>query len=153
MRMLSQNKSTVKQAAIRILSRRSYSEREIWQRLKAQGFLEDSINEVISYLKERGYLDDTALCTMLIDKLTSSLNYSLKGIVIKAKQRGIPDLIISDCIKNYEKSFEFEAALKLAEKRYKNYDSTQQIKVGRYLTYKGFSSNTIMKVIEKLNLQ
>lgn len=150
MKMLQQNRCTAKQAALRMLSRKSYSEQEVRQRLQAQGFVEDSIDEVISLLKERGYLDDTALCAMLFAKLSTSSKYSLKIIIIKLKQRGIIDSIINDCIKDYQKLTEFETALKIVTKRYGKYDSCDQVKVSRYLTYKGFSANTITKVLEKL---
>lgn len=149
--MLQQNKQSIKQAALRLLNRRGYSEKELRQKLQTQGFDDDSIYIVITFLQERGYLDDAALCAMLIDKLTASRKYSLNAIIMKLKQRGIPDSIISDHIKDCEKSFEFEAAFKIVSKRYASYNKSEQIKVSRYLMYKGFSGNTIMKVIEKLN--
>jgi Uncharacterized protein conserved in bacteria len=148
--MLSSNKQEAQKTAIRMLNFRAYSEGEIREKLNARGFASDEIDEVIHYLNDRGYLDDVALCNNLVDTYCKSNKYSFRMIVIKLKQRGIAEMIIHEALRYYDCSLESIAALKIIDKRFKQFDPSEKVKICRYLARRGFSAITISNVTRNL---
>ncbi|NLP41841.1 MAG: regulatory protein RecX [Veillonellaceae bacterium] len=148
--MLSQNSQAVRLAAIRMLNLRAYSEKEVRHKLFLKGFDVALIDEVISYLLNNGYINDKVLCECLFDNLCKSSKYSLNFIVMKLKQRGIPEVIIRDIIKEYDFSSEAEVALKIARKRFKQAKTIDKVRISRYLAGRGFSASSITSVIINL---
>ncbi|MPN01499.1 Regulatory protein RecX [bioreactor metagenome] len=148
--MLSPNKQAARQAAIRILNFRAYSEKEVRHKLSLYGFDVTIIDEVINYLLNNNYINDKVLCDCLFDNFCRSNKYSLKFIIMKLKQRGIPEVIIHEVIKRYDFSSEAEAALKIAKKRFKQAEKTDKIRVSKYLAGRGFSASSITSVIYNL---
>lgn len=140
--------SDLLQTAYEILSRRAYSERELRQKLLQKGFDEDQINEVICYLSERGYLNDTALCGMLVRKYTNCGKYGKRAIMNKILQRGIPSDIVQSNIEMHNFR-ELSNAIQLIEKVFnKESKPFDKAKTGRFLINRGFSYSTIQQAFE-----
>lgn len=148
--MLPLNKQTARQAAIRMLNLRAYSEKEVRHKLSLDGFDVIIIDEAINYLINNNYINDKALCDCIFDNFCRSNKYSLKLIIMKLKQRGIPEIIIRNVIKRYDLSSEAEVALKIAKKRFKQIEITDKIRVSKYLANRGFSASSITHVIYNL---
>lgn len=136
--------------AIRILSARSYSENEIRERLSTHGFDLEAINTTVSYLTDRGYLNDMDLCQSLVTKLQKSNKYSIRAIAAKLKQRGLKPDIIQDCLCQIEPQSELSIAMRLVKARYKNLSITDYAKVARFLANRGFSNTTTSRIMEQL---
>lgn len=148
--MLLSNRQEAQKVAIRMLNFRAYSECEIREKLNARGFGSYEVDEVIHYLNDRGYLDDVALCNNMVDTYCKSNKYSFRMIVIKLKQRGIAEMIIHEALRDYDCSLESTAALKIMNKRFKQVDASEKVKICRYLSRKGFSAITISNVTRNL---
>lgn len=138
--------------ALRFLSIRPRSEKEIQDYLKKKQVDLLTSQKIIDKLKENKFLDDFEFAKWWIDQRTRIKPRASKLIKFELKQKGISDEII----KNSELKIEndFENALVLAKKRmqrYKNH-TPQKIyeKMGRFLSSKGFDYHIIKKVIEKV---
>lgn len=142
--------SDLLQTAYAILSRRAYSEWELRQKLLQKGFDKEQMNEVIGYLAERGYLNDAALCNMLVRKYMNCGKYGKKAIVNKVLQRGVSGDIIQNtmAMHNFD---ELSQAIHLIEKVFnKESKSFDKAKTGRFLMNRGFSYSTVQQVFEYL---
>lgn len=145
------NSHDIQQVAMRILARRACSNEELSQKLCAKGYQSEAINEVINCFVERGYLNDAALCHMLFTKYYQSGRYGLKMIILKLKQRGLSESIIAEVIGKNDVSDEWQLALKAVQRHFKDQDTLESLKVGRFLMAKGFSSAIITKVLQELH--
>ncbi len=151
--------------ALKFLSYRPRSEKEIRDNLKGKRYkkhgtsgteINDSvIEQIINKLKEQKFLNDEEFAKWWIE---SRLNYkprALRLIKIELKQKGISDDIIESLIHDSESLIhnDLEMAKRLAEKKIKRYKDLpkQEIyqKLGRFLSSKGFSWDTIKKAIEE----
>ncbi|MDF2570703.1 MAG: recX [Sporomusa sp.] len=140
----------IAEAAVRFLKFRAYSQYELRQKLLNQNYDELSINEAIEYVTKRGYLDDAALCDMLLAKYAELNKYSLKEAFIRLRNRGLPAALINLKLADWDEEFEYHAALKLALKHYSGDESQDMHKVIRRLSTKGFKGSTVSKVLAHL---
>lgn len=141
---------TAWQLALRILARRSYSEQEMRQKLAAKGYTATVIDQVAVSLLERGYLNDLVLCRLVFEQYYRSGKYGLRNIVIKLKQRGLSDQVISEIIETYDSALEWQRALIIVRKRFKVPEVMDKRRIGQLLTRRGFSFDTINRVFEEI---
>ncbi|BBB93107.1 MAG TPA: regulatory protein RecX [Methylomusa anaerophila] len=142
--------------AVRWLAGKSYSVQELCHRLKKGGYTQEDIDKIVNHLSKRGYLNDAALCDLLLNKYYVNGNYSLRGAVARVKQRGIPDIYITAAVKRFDMDIadidieyiEYKHALRLVEKKLKH--ASDLSKVCRYLAAKGFTRATIVRVLTEL---
>jgi len=123
-----EQENKAKLEAFKLLSRRDYSEKEIVQKLLKKGFEKSTIENVVNYLKEEGYIDDKELGERLkeiaIEKGKS--NVSLKK---KLYSKGICNIELSY-------SEEIESAKNLLRRKYKGDKNFKQIV--KFLLNRGF---------------
>lgn len=139
--------------ALKLLSYRQRSEKEIYNSLKRKGYDENIIEDVINYCKEKEYLDDYEFAeTFVRDKI----NFSKLGperIRYELKLKGISDDIINRVLR-INKDDQFETALELGEKRlrlYKNDSKDAKYrKLSNFLQRKGYPYDIISKVLKEL---
>lgn len=145
------NRREVLPEAVRLLARRDYSEHELCCRLKAKGYDEPAIGEAVRRLKERGYLNEAALCHALYRKWVSGGKVGLKAIVYKLKQRGISENIIQEMTVEYDLDEEQERALVLIKKKFGELDlGGQKQKIARFLIGKGFTDSIIARILDQI---
>jgi regulatory protein len=144
------NHNEIWQCSLHIIGRRSHSEHELQQKLRYKKYSYDNIENVIFRLKEYGYINDTELAKNLFNKYLQANKYSLKQILYKLKQRGLPDAIIHNLINGYDDIEEWQLALKIVKTHFKILDDTTKEKIYRYLATKGFSSTSITKVLDHI---
>lgn len=122
--------------SLKILSTSIKTEKEIKDRLKKRGYLDEIIYEVVEKIKEYGFISDSEYAL----KYTASYSNRKGKNLIKAelKKKGVSDEDISNALSEIS---EAEAAGKLAEKYLKNKEKTHEtaVKCYRYLVSKGFS--------------
>lgn len=137
------------QVSLHLITRRPQSEYELQQKLHYKNYSYESIENVIQRLREYGYINDDELAKNLFNKYLQAGKYSLKQIIFKLKQRGIPDAIIHNINSACDRE-EWQSALKIVSIRFKIVDATTKEKIYRYLATKGFSSTSITKVIQHI---
>lgn len=143
--------------ALRFLSYRPRSEKEIREKLKSKKVEPQTLEKIISKLKEKKFINDEEFARMFVGNRLRFRPRSLRLIKLELKQKGISPEIISNSILSEAEgliSNDEDSAKMLVEKRigrFKGLDK-QKIyeKLGRFLASKGFSWDTIKKAIDEV---
>jgi regulatory protein len=137
--------------AIKFLKVRNYSRHELVQKLLNQGYEEAAVGEAVEYVAKRGYLNDAALCDMLLEKYADSGKYSLKEIYFRLKSRGLTTALITEKLADWDVDLEYQAAIKIVKKCLNSKDKQDlHKKIVSRLSRKGFKAGTVSKVLAHL---
>lgn len=128
------------------LARRDHSEKELRKKLKDK-FTAEEIDAAIEYGKNQGWIPDSAAGALaLAEKTAATLRRKGKGplyINQYLKEKGLPPVAS-------QPAEELEKARELAHNKFSNIESMdrkEKAKVGRFLISRGFSLETVRKVI------
>lgn len=150
--LLEEERLKAKDKALRFLSYRQRSYKEVLDKLKKEGFSHEIINETMDFLKRYNLVDDLAFAkNFMMDK--ANLNkYGPVRIKYELYNKGIPEGIIDEVLEDYDD--EYSVALELAKKKIKSYknDDKNAIyrKLGGFLQRRGFSYECISKILREL---
>lgn len=140
--------------AIRYLSFRMRSEKEVFDYLKKKGIEELYINEAITRLKKEQLINDLEFAKMFT---RTRINTTLKGpqqVKRELHEKGVSDNNIHLALKYFTFEIEYERALKLAEKKLKQRRNDsffeKRNQVIQVLRVQGFRSGVIAEVVERL---
>jgi len=142
-----------KDAALKILSSRWRSEKEIEKRLGEKGFRQDNIEETISFLKERGYINDEKFGYQWAKYRIENRSYGLMRISYELKGKGVEKISIESIINTLRDEFdEREVAMIAAQRKVRGMEKSQSAlkKIYGYLMRKGFSSPIVIDVMDKI---
>lgn len=146
------NFSKAKNKALRIVNKAEQSEKTL--RDKLSDYDENTINEVIEYMKELRYLDDKGFAQRIAYSNSNISRFGKNKIKQNLYKKGIDKNDIEDVLSNLDEDTELENALYLARKRYKSIKNEDKRKVYQklmqHLTYKGFSYNITKKAISNV---
>jgi regulatory protein len=140
--------------AHRLLNYRPRSEKEIRNRLIYKGFDRDTVDSVVSQLKEKSFIDDYGFARLWAG---SRLQNSGQGF-IKTKQellqKGISEDIIDDIIIRIKENFdEYDSANSLIKRRLVLMTGLDRGKALQrlyaYLKRRGFSGDTIRRILNE----
>jgi regulatory protein len=140
--------------ALRFLSYRTRTEKEIREKLKIKQASSEIIEKVVAKLKDKRFINDEEFARQWMENRNRFKPRSLRLIKLELKQKGISDEIIETVTQDSEVSInnDLEQAKRLVEKRIeiKKGLSRQEIyqKLGRFLASKGFNWDTIKKAID-----
>ena len=153
-----QSDSDFKQAlsiSYRLLSYRPRSVYEISSKLNEKGYDRDLIDKVIDHLKRLHYLDDKEFAKLWVEARMRCKPVGSIGMKRDLKSKGLEEGLINEAIKTKEASYDdFEAALKLAERRLATYGKIHKLKAKRriydYLVRRGFKFEIVRQVLKVL---
>lgn len=131
--------------SLKLLSYRGRSERELINRLLMKGYSDDEIKGTLRQLKDKGLIDDRKLALDFMNYAKETKKLGSIGTRNFLLSRGIPEDIIRDFSDDI--TDEEENALRLIEKR--NFRVGEKRKVYSLLQRKGYSFETIRKVLRK----
>jgi len=138
--------------AYRLLSYRDRSAKELADKLKWKGFSEETIQQAINHLSEKGFINDTALAISLRRIAEDAKLLGNLGVRIFLKRRGIPEGLISNAFTD-DDSDEIIRAEKAVNKKLKSIEnySEEEIKkkMWRFLVRKGYSFSTISRTLRQ----
>jgi len=142
--------------ALKFLSYRPRSEKEIRDKLLGKKASEEIINKIISRLKKNNFLNDEEFAKWWIEQRTTFKPRSVRLIKIELKQKGIGQELIEETIGHLSSTIDdLESAKKLIDKRlqrYKNLSRDEKFqKISRFLSSKGFSYDTIKEIFKSLD--
>jgi regulatory protein len=148
--------SKAQQYALKLLSYRGRSERELEERLLKKGVAKSEVSSTIRHFKEIGLIDDMSLAeTLKRNALTTKL-FSQRGSKRFMLCRGIPPDIVDMAFSSHEDT-DFDNAMKFVAKKLGvmgNYPpEIARRKLYGLLSRRGYSSETIMKVLREKNLK
>ena len=109
---------------------------------------ENLLDDIIDYLKEAKYIDDTEYVERAVNNIKGLKNLSIKEIKYKLLAKGIKKNEIEDyCYENREELEEYElrSAQNIVFKKSRDYDK-EELKM--YLFKKGFKSDIVKEALE-----
>ncbi len=142
-----------KNYAFLLLKFRQRSEKELYHRLKKKNFREEVISQAISFLKDKGFIDDELFAKAWIEsRLKRSLG--LRKIQNELNLKGLDKKIIERQISEIKKFYsEEEIVNKIAKERFAKLKGIEPEIIKRrlyaYLLRRGFSSEVIVDAIDQ----
>lgn len=149
------NRENALKYAFKLLGYRDRSEKELSEKLTLKGFSEKAAGEAVAYLKERKFIDDERLAERLKTDAVERRHLGARGVRSYLIKRGIPREII-DRLSGEEADYA-DSAKELVEKKLRYMKASDPETVKRrlwgLLARKGFSYDTINKVMKNLNIK
>jgi regulatory protein len=138
-------------AAIHYLNYRPRSEFELRDRLRRRGFDTETVEIVISRLKEQGLVDDTAFARYWAENRESFSPRSRWLTRVELRQKGITDEIIAEAVNVIDdETSAYKAALGKAHSLRQVDDENFRRRLGEYLKRRGFSYGVISHTVEQV---
>jgi len=146
--------SQAKEFALKLLSFRPRSKKELEDRLKKKGFVGGVIEQTLNRLEELNLIDDQKFASMWVEE---KLRYRPTGRRVLERElylKGIEKDIIQEVLdKVYSGLDEKELALKILEKKKKQYakldEDVAKRRINNLLLRRGFSYQTIASIFYK----
>ncbi len=139
--------------ALKFLSFRPRSEKEIIDKLKSKKASEDIIKKIIEKLKEYKFIDDLEFAKAWVNSRIKTNQRGWRLIQSELKLKGISKEIIDNIYDSGKVINELEMAKKLVEKKVPRYRNLPKQKVyqrlGRLLLSKGFNWDIIKQSIDE----
>jgi regulatory protein len=144
-----QNKA--RQYALKLLSYRGRSEKELKERMTKKGFSDTLISSTIDRLRNAGFVNDVSLAESLKREATANRFFSRNGARRYLFNRGIPqDVIQTVCARDGEE--DIQNAQRYIEKKRRLLKTFPPATVKRrlyaQLLRRGYSAETISKVLK-----
>ena len=138
-------------AAAHYLSYRPRSESELRGRLYQRGFGEDSIEAVITKLKEQGLVDDIAFAQFWKDSRETFSPRSQWLTKLELRRKGVADSVIDQVVDAVDdEASAYRAALKKARNLPKTDYQSFHRRLGEHLRRRGFSYGIINHTVNRL---
>ena len=151
----SKQSPSLKARALRFLSRREYSRKELAQKLlqtvaqkstDVPNDLEEQIEEVLSEFQKQGWLSDERYAEVLARR--RSQRYGMRRVTEELQRAGIEQSTISRLSQDL-KDTEFERALALWERKFGQiaHEQKERARQYRFLVSKGFNPELVTRLI------
>lgn len=133
---------------------RPRSEKELSQRLKNKKFDDRTIKDIVRFLKEKVFLDDSSFARAWIESRLKK-PFGLRRIRQELKLKGIDEQIITSHIAAAKKDYsEEEIVKKITKEKFSKVRNLEVDKAKRrifsYLIRRGFSPDVVMDAIRQL---
>lgn len=144
--------------AIKFLSYRQRSEKELREKLLKKKAPSDVLEKVIDFLKEQKFLDDEEFAKWWIRQRTEFNPKSLRIIKMELKQKGIDQETIENALTQHSSEeltmSDLEKAKDIVVKKLPKYKGLTKYeliqKLGPYLARRGFNYETIKQSIDEV---
>jgi regulatory protein len=135
--------------ALRALSARALTERELEKKLRQRKVGSKVIGEILERLRDYGFLNDNQIAARAVE----DSSHGSFGVRQKLVARGISKHTIEDALQTRDPELDLEGAVGLLT-RYQNRFTGErgQHKAYLFLTRRGFSSQTIRLALERHGL-
>ena len=138
------------QSALRLLSYRPRSERELRDRLARKEFGKAAIDGALSRLRELGYLDDTAFARFWTETRQASRPRSRRLLANELRRRGVAQSTAEEATAEISDE---EAAYQAASRRLRSLGGLEyrrfRERLGGFLTRRGFSYDVSRHTIDR----
>ena len=153
---MTDSENDAKKYSFKLLGYRARSEKELRHRLAEKGFTDIVISGTLNFLKQHGFIDDVELAVNLKREALGNRLLGYKGAKYFLLKRGL-DLNVVESALKYDEDTELQNAGTLADKKIrlmgKDFSASSQRRLWNYLARRGYSFNTIKKVIGKFNFK
>lgn len=142
-----------KSAAVRYLSIKLRTEKEVRQKLHDEGFDSENIGNVIEELKAIGYINNKLYAQKFVFDRSKLKPKSKKLLKLELQSRGISQEIADEVLDDW-KVDEAIVAEELVKRRFGKYDMQEEAvlkKIYMFLNHRGYNRRLIEGVVNKLN--
>lgn len=150
--LMEEEQSKANDQALRFLSYRQRSEKEIIDKLKEKGFQEKIIENTLIYLREYKLVDDLEFAKAFMNDKIYLNKFGPERIKHELFKKGISQEIIQEVLDEDED--EYHRGLELAKKKLPSYRKDDRNgkyrKLGGFLQRKGYSYDCIYKILREL---
>lgn len=148
------DKNKGRQIALKWLSHKLRTEKEVFDYLLNKGFSGECASSVVNWLKQYGYLNDRAFATAWVESRRRAKGKSSRLLREELRRKGIDEPLIDEALSAVSEADDLSLARRLAHKRYerlRQYDwATVERRIGSFLGRRGFSHAHIRTVLEEL---
>lgn len=142
----------LRQYYLSILTKQDYSSQDLIDRGLSKGYSGSEIKEVLTWLKEKGFLNDKRMAETIIDRYNGTKGK--QWIFQKLKSKKLPQTIIEEVMSEFEQKVDINLRNKLIQKYkildFAKMDPTTKQKVINYIARQGFSQPyTVLKSFEE----
>jgi len=141
-------------AALRYMSGRPRSEKEVRDRLAAKGFEEEAIVSVLHQLNREGYLDDREFARMWAEQRVHSQKKGRQYVVQELKRKGIGRDRIQEALNQLDEQIEADHAYGLLSSRWPKLSGEHRAKKQKLLAFllrKGYTRSVIQQAVRQWN--
>jgi regulatory protein len=150
------SKTEARSYALKLLSYRSRSRKEMLERLIRKGFNEEQTNNAILFLEEAGLIKDETLAEELFSYALGRKNLGRRGIESFLSKRGIGQELISQTLSVHTKDMEMDAAQRIIDRKLRILRRFPVDVIKRRLSgmlqRRGVRADVINKTIQSLDL-
>ena len=145
-----ENYEQTKDKALRLLTFRAHSEKELCDKLRIAGAKEEDIDKTLDFCKRYNFINDLQYAKCKARDLKNLKKYGKRRIEAELYSKGISSEDVSEAIA--ELDFDDSDVLKkLVEKKLaNNFDKKNIDKCMRYFIYRGYEINDIRNCIEEI---
>lgn len=153
--IISKEEKKAKECALRFLTYRQRSSKELSDRLKLKGYKDATIEAVLQYLKKLDLINDEAFARSWAKERTSRKPIGRNLLSQELHQKGIAAEIIAEvCESVFAEKSEESLAFAVAHNKLKSSQNLDTLTSSRrlysYLRRRGFSTDVISTVMEKI---
>ncbi len=147
------NYDETKEKALRLLEFRSHSEKELADKLKRAGSVDEDIEKVLDFCREYGFVNDEQYAARKARDLQNLKKYGRQRIVMELRQRGIAEEFIDSALLDLEESEEDILYLLVLKKLGGNFEKKSIDKCIRYFIYRGYNFRDIKSCVERVKTE
>lgn len=150
--------SQVKDRALRLLTFRALTERELRDRLRQQDSPADVIDQVILWLRELGYLDDRSYAVRWVQERAQGRGYGPVRLRYELLQKGVAPEYIDEALallspEEYEQIAYDEARRRLLRRSARPLTDADRRRLAGFLQRRGFTTETVRRVLRRLDAE
>jgi len=143
-----------KQAALRLVSHRLRSAREIDRKLREKGFSPSAVETAQRFLREYGMIDDAEFASAFVNDQLLRRPLGRRRLEQELRKKGVDSDTIRSTLDDIDGESEYERALAAAEKKAPTIRATDRIRWERsmasFLSGRGFGWDVVSQVMEHL---
>lgn len=151
--LLAEEENKALNYALRLLSYRQRSEKEIFDALKRKGYMNKHIENVIASCLDKNYLNDKNFARSFANDKINLNKYGPERIKHELLLKGVSKQIIEEVV-DYSRDDQYELAKEVANKRINHYKNDEERDIYRkmsgFLQRRGFSYDIISKVVREI---
>ncbi len=141
------------ESALKILSRKRVSSKEISKKLEKKGFSPEEIEKTLKYLNESHYINDEELLVDYLKLLIEKRFYGPEKVVAYLRNKGFSSQDIREKLSaQYSENQIVEYGKKFIDKKFNGFDENDKKireKIIRSLIYKGFNWDLIERILNR----
>lgn len=147
------NYDETREKALRLLEFRSHSERELSDKLKRAGSLDEDIERVLEFCREYGFVNDEQYARRKARDLQNLKKYGRRRIGQELRQKGIAQDLIDLAVSELEDDEEDMLYPLVLKKLGGNFEKKSIDKCIRYFMYRGYGFGDIKSCIDKVKTE